>query len=98
VKQRWSVRRKREVVVRLLRGEPLDAVSRDVGLEVYRLEQWRDKALAAMEQGLKDRTGDPLQAELDTAMQHIGELSMACELLRRERQQGGPLARKRRPK
>jgi len=35
-KQRWSVRRKREVVLRLLRGEPLDAVSREVGVEVYR--------------------------------------------------------------
>jgi len=35
------MRRKREVVLRLLRGEPLDAVSREVGVEVYRLEQWR---------------------------------------------------------
>ena len=29
VKERWSVRRKREVVLRLLRGEPLDALSRE---------------------------------------------------------------------
>jgi len=27
-KQRWSARRKREVALRLLRGEPLEAVSR----------------------------------------------------------------------
>jgi transposase len=26
-KQRWSARRKREVVLRLLRGEPLDALT-----------------------------------------------------------------------
>lgn len=38
-KERWSVRRKREVVLRLFRGEPLEAVSREVGVEVYRLEQ-----------------------------------------------------------
>ena len=36
--QRWSASRKRDVVLRLLRGESLDAVSREVGLELYRLE------------------------------------------------------------
>lgn len=82
--QRWSARRKREVVLRLLSGEPLEAVSRDVGVEVYRLEQWREKALAGIELSLKDRTGEPLQEELDTAKRHIGELSMECELLRRQ--------------
>ena len=93
--QRWSVRRKREVVLRLLRGEPLDALSREVGVEVYRLEHWRDKALLGMDEGLKKRTGDPLQTELDAAMRHIGELSMENELMRRERDMGRPFARKR---
>jgi len=93
--QRWSTRRKREVVLRLLRAEPLETVSRDVGVEVYRLEQWRDKALSGIEEALKDRTGDPLQAELDDAMRHIGELSMECELLRKERDLRRPFARKR---
>ena len=32
--QRWSASRKRDVVLRLLRGESLDAVSREVGVEV----------------------------------------------------------------
>ncbi len=36
--QRWSAGRKREVVLRLLRGESLDALSREVGVEIYRLE------------------------------------------------------------
>src|SRR3954471_22263570 len=66
--QRWSATRKREVVLRLLRGESLDAVSREIGVEVYRLERWRDKALAAMDAGLKERTDDdPLQAGLDAS-------------------------------
>ena len=34
------------MVLRLLRGESLDAVSREVGLEVYRLEAWKARALA----------------------------------------------------
>lgn len=62
-KQRWSVRRKREVVLRLLHGEPLDALSREVGVEVYRLEQWREKSVLGMDEALRDRTGDPLQTE-----------------------------------
>jgi len=48
-----------------------------------------------IDEALKDRTGDPLEAELDTAKRHIGELSMECELLRRERDLRRPLASKR---
>ena len=36
--QRWSASRKRDVVLRLLRGESLEMVSREVGVELYRLE------------------------------------------------------------
>ena len=94
-KQRWSARRKREVVLRLLSGEPLEAVSRAVGVEVYRLEQWRERALSGMDLAMKDRAGDPLLDELDTAKRHIGELSMENELLRRQRDLNRPLAKRR---
>ena len=71
------------MVLRLLRGESLDAVSREVGLEVYRLEAWQARALASgLELGLKAQAGEPLAAELDAAKRHIGELSMEIELLR----------------
>lgn len=80
--QRWSAGRKREVVLRVLRGESLDALSRELGVEIYRLEEWRDKALSAIDAGLKNRQDDPLSRELDAAKRHIGELSMANELLR----------------
>ena len=80
--QRWSASRKRDVVLRLLRGEPLDPVSREVGVEVYRLERWKTRALAGLELGLKEQAGEPLAAELDAAKRHIGELSMENELLR----------------
>lgn len=94
-KQRWSARRKRAVVLRLLSGEPLEGVSREVGVEVYRLEQWRESALEGMDLGLKDRTGDPLQDEVDLAKRHIGELSMQVELLERQRDLNRPLAKRR---
>lgn len=53
--KRWSVRRKKQVVLRLLRGESLDALSRELGVPIFRLEQWRDRALAGMDAGLKER-------------------------------------------
>ena len=74
--QRWSASRKRDVVLRLLRGESLDAVSREVGVEIYRLEEWKERALAGLELGLKDPAGEPAGAALDAAKRHIGELSM----------------------
>ena len=80
--QRWSAGRKRDVVLRLLRGDSLAALSREVGVEIHRLESWRDRALAGLALGLKDRHGEPLAAALEVAKRHIGELSMENELLR----------------
>lgn len=37
--QRWTVARKREVVLRLLRGESAEMLSRELGVEIYRLER-----------------------------------------------------------
>ena len=37
--QRWTAARKCEVVLRIFRGEPLDLVSRELGVEFYRLKQ-----------------------------------------------------------
>ena len=80
--QRWSASRKRDVVLRLLCGESLDAVSRAVGVEIYRLEEWKARALAGLELGLKEQAGEPVAAVLDAAKRHIGALSMENELLR----------------
>jgi len=79
----------------MLRGEPLDALSRELAVEIHRLEKWRDKALRGVESALKEREGDPLQTELDTAMQRIGELTMANELLRRRCNENRPLGSRR---
>ena len=80
--QRWSASRKRDVVLRLLCGESLDAVSRAVGVEIYRLEAWKARAVAGLELGLKEQAGEPVAAVLDAAKRHIGELLMENELLR----------------
>jgi transposase len=78
--KRWSTGRKRGVVLRLLRGEPIDAVPREVGVTIAELEQWREQALAGMEAGLKTRTSDPLEARLNEAVRRVGELTMTIEI------------------
>ena len=55
--QCWSAGRKRDVVFRLLRGESLEALSRKLGVEPYRLAEWREKALLAIEGGLDEGRG-----------------------------------------
>lgn len=93
--QRWSVARKREVALRLFRGESVDALSRELGVEIYRLEKWREKALSGIDAALKEREGDPIQAELDAAMKRVGELTMENELLWQRVRKPGPLAKRR---
>ena len=93
--QRWTAPRKREVVLRIFRGEPLELLSRELGVELYRLEKWRDAALAGLEEALKARNGDPLKAELDHAMKRLGELTMENELLWARVRRPGPLAKRR---
>jgi transposase len=93
--RRWSAARKKEVLLRLLRGEPVDAVSREVAVPIYKLEQWRDRALAGIDSGLKERENDPVARQLDDAKRRIGELVMEVEIVHKERQARRPLVGRR---
>lgn len=92
--KRWSAKRKQEVVLRLLRGESLDALSRETGQPAGVLSSWRDAFLEAGLTGLKRRTDDPkvaaLERELKRAQRLVGDLMMDKELLemRIARQEG----------
>ena len=67
-----------------------------LGVEIFRLEQWREKAIGGIDASLKQRKGDPVgQAELDSAMKRIGELTMQVELLEAKTETFGPLGRRR---
>jgi hypothetical protein len=80
------------VVLRLIAGEPVEWVSREIGAPVFRLERWRERAEAA----LKEREADSEGPELAAALRRIGELSMENALLRAKiGRSPGPLARKR---
>src|SRR3954453_363896 len=62
--QRWRAARKRGVGPGLLRGEPPELISRELGLPVFKLEQWRRKAEAGLEGWLKEREADPAEGQL----------------------------------
>ena len=87
--KRWTATRKMEIVHRIMRGESLEDLSREIGVAASQIEEWHRTAIGGMESSLKTRIGDPLHAELDLAKKRIGELSMENELLReRSRRKG----------
>ena len=93
--KRWSAGRKKQVVLRLLRGESVDALSRELAVPIFRLEEWRDRALTGIDVGLKERENDPIEQQLNDANRRIGELVMEVEILRKERQVKRPLVGRR---
>ncbi|SRR6266851_4151310 len=76
--ERWSAQRKTELVLRLLRGEALDAVSRESQVPAHELESWKRAFLETGARGLKSR-GEPEERELTLARAKIGELMMRLE-------------------
>ena len=96
--RRFSARRKLAAVTRLLRGEPLETVARELNITVARLSQWRDRALVAAEAAMKERERDGRDEELLRLKAKLGEITMANELLEQKiaaLEGGRPLARRR---
>ena len=77
----WSSRRKMEAVLRVLRGEDLAALSRELGVPAGTIAHWRDQFLSCGETGVKSRPADERDDELGRLRAKIGELTMANELL-----------------
>ena len=97
-RRRMSARRKQNAVLRLLRGEDLELVLRELGVTAAELSAWRDAFLGAGEASLKTRPADGRDLEIGRLKAKVGDLIMANELLETkiERLEGGrPLARRR---
>lgn len=73
------MQRKTELVLRLLRGEPLDAVSRDSQIPAHELESWKRVFLETGTRGLKTRA-EPEERDLTLARAKIGELMLRLKL------------------
>src|SRR3954452_24086666 len=80
-RRRMSAGRKREAVLRLLRGEGLELVSRGLGVTGAELSSWGDPFLTARECSLRSRPEDARDAEIGRLKEKVGELTMANELL-----------------
>src|SRR3954462_8475850 len=97
-RRRMSARRKQETVLRLLRGEDLDLVSRELAVTAAELSGWRDQFLAGGEASLKSRPADPRAAGTGRRQAKVGDLTITAELLvaKIERLEGlRPLPRRR---
>ena len=70
--QRWSLSRRRDVVLRLMQGEPVEDLSRRLAVPVWKLEEWRQRELAGIDAGLRERDDDPKERELAEAHRRIG--------------------------
>jgi len=79
--KRFSAKRKLAAVRRLLRGESLEALSRELNVPAYRLSDWRDRVLIAAESALKDRERDARDEDIERLKAKVGEITMANELL-----------------
>ena len=95
---RWSARRKMAAVLRLLRGEDLEALSRELGVTAATLSGWREQSLAGMAAHLKARDSEPENQETQRLKSLVADLSMSNELLREKihhLEAGRPLALRR---
>ena len=96
---RWSARRKADAVVRALRGESLDELSRELRVEAHRLQAWRDEFLAGGIERLKAGSLQPEDRKLKEAEPKIGELTLELEIWRAAaRKRGLPIPPRTRPR
>jgi hypothetical protein len=65
-----------------LRGEPLDLLSRELGIPAARLTTWREAFLDAGQEALKKQPLDSRDRELGRLREKLGEATMDMELLR----------------
>ena len=80
-RRRMSARCKQDAVLRLLRGEDLELLSRELAVTAAELSGWREAFLAGGEASLKSRPADARDAEIGRLREKVGDLTMANELL-----------------
>ncbi|HOD57495.1 MAG TPA: helix-turn-helix domain-containing protein, partial [Bacteroidales bacterium] len=69
------------VVMELLRGETIEALSRKHGLTMAELSEWRDAFIANGMDGFKKK---PEEAKLARAERRIGQLEMELDLVKKK--------------
>jgi transposase len=96
---RMSRQRKTAAVLRLLRGEDLETVSRSLGVTAATLSSWREAFLVAGEAALTTRTATGEELESERLKAKLGAALIERDLLHEKialLEANRPLARKRR--
>src|SRR3954471_9547639 len=95
---RMSRQRKRDTVLRMLRGEDLETLSRALGVTAATLTGWQDTFVAAGEASLATRPTDGEALENERLKTKLGEMLLERELLEAKiaaLEANRPLARRR---
>jgi len=95
--RRFWAKHKAEIVLRLLRGEDMELLSRELGVPAATLAEWMETFLAGGAEAFNKRTPQQ-EAEFKRLNAKIGEQAMENELLREKiarLEHGRPLARRR---
>ena len=79
--RRITAGRKRDAVLRVLRGEALEIVARELVVTAADLSGWRDAFVEAGAASLKSRARDDRDGTIDRLRTKVGELTMDSELL-----------------
>jgi transposase-like protein len=82
---RWSAKRKAAAVLRLLKGEDLDTVSRELKVTASTLSEWREVFLANGLAGLKSREVDGRDEQIAALKKALGralDLAISREIIR----------------
>src|SRR3954447_10046829 len=90
--------RKRDAVLRLLRGEDLEILSRALGVTAATLTKWQDTFVAAGEASLATRPTDGEALETERLKAKLGAMLLERELLEAKitaLEENRPLARRR---
>lgn len=92
-KKRRMAGTKEAVVLRLLRGEDMELVSRESGFGLHELKKWLDQYRRGGRDALKSHPGVAADLELEQARQLIAKQALELEIIKKAR----ALAEGRRP-
>lgn len=81
---RLSAKTKTEIILRLLRGEDIELLSREFKVTAARISQWRDRFLEAGSKAMKKRESGERDQEISQLREKLGESIMENELLRKK--------------
>lgn len=77
---RWSSKKKMDAVLRLLKGEDLDTLSRELRVNAATLSSWREVFLANGLAGLKSREADAREEKISQLQKALAEMALNLEI------------------